>query len=124
MGYEITDTATLELEGGLEVVVKRATTFEEFERIEGIAQQGTGKERDEALRGFAEAFIESWNATSKGVDLPVTDFPRLPLELKFDILSKWMGLMRPDAPLGEGSSDGPDSPEESTTASESNPQEN
>lgn len=112
MGYEITDTETLTFEDrpGLEVVVKRATTFQEYERIERISVEGSGEERDKALADFAETFIESWNITNKGADLPIADFGRLPIELKFAILTKWMGLMRPDGPLGSESSNGPDSP--------------
>ena len=114
MGYEITDTKTLTFDD-LEVVVKVATTFEEFERMQRIGADGTGAERDKALADFAETFLVSWNAESNGQALPTSDFYRLPITLKADILGAWMGVIRgPDAPLEQESSNGLDSPTPST----------
>lgn len=119
MGYEITDTKTLTFDD-LEVVVKVATTFEEFERMQRIGADGSGAERDKALADFAETFLVSWNAETNGATLPTSDFYRLPIQLKADILGAWMGVIRgPAAPLGQESSNGLDSPEEPTTEPDS-----
>ena len=117
MGYEISDTETLTFPNreGLEVVVKRATTFGEFEALQRMAVDGTGEQQDQALADFAHKFIESWNVTTKGELLPIGDFSRLPIDLKADILAGWVGKLRgPDAPLGQESSSGLDSPTPST----------
>lgn len=118
MGYEISDTETLTFPSrpGLEVVVKLATTFEEYEAIRGIASDGTGEQRDKALADFADRFIESWNINAKGEgELPISEFARLPIDLKADILGGWAAtLQSPAAPLGQESSNGLDSPEPST----------
>jgi hypothetical protein len=121
LGYAITETETLTFpeRPGLEVVVKRATTFADFERIQGIAANGTGQERDKALSDFAELFIESWNLESKGQPLAVSDFGRLPIDLKADILSEWAkGLRGPSAPLGNEPGSSEDSPAPSTSEPE------
>lgn len=113
MGYEITETETLTFPNreGLEVVVKLATTFEEFETIQRIGSDGSGTERDKALAEFAATFIASWNLTAKGEPLPISEFRRLPIDLKADILAAWAKVIRgPSAPLGQGSSNGLDSP--------------
>ena len=117
MGYEITETETLDFEAfpGLEVVVKTASTFAELQALEAIARDGSADDRDSALAKFAETFIESWNLTSGGEPLPVERFPRIPLPMKLEILNRWMGLMRgPSAPLGQESSNGRDSPAQPT----------
>lgn len=117
MGFEITETESLTFPAfpGLEVVVKTATTFGEFQALEAIARDGSADDRDAALANFAATFIESWNLTSGGEPLPVERFPRIPLPMKLEILNRWMGLMRgPSAPLGQESSNGRDSPAQPT----------
>ncbi len=125
MGFEINDVESLDLSEkfpGLEVVVKVATTFEEFETMQRIGTAGMGADMDGALREFGDKFLDSWNATSRGTDLPADGdgFSRASLPVKFAILSAWLDLMRgPSAPLEQESSSGLDSPEDSTTEPDS-----
>lgn len=124
MGFEIHDVETLELPNfpGLDVVVRVATTFEEFQTIERIGTAGMGGEMDGAIAEFGDKFLESWNATSRGQELPANGqgLSRASLPVKFAILSAWLDLMRgPSAPLGPGSSNGLDSPEPSTAEPDS-----
>ncbi len=124
MGFEINDFEPLDLSEkfpGLEVVVKVATTFEEFETMQRIGTAGMGADMDGAIREFGDKFLESWNAQSRGQDIPATGegLARVSLPMKFAILSAWLELMRgPSAPLEQESSDGPDSQKEPTEESE------
>ena len=117
MGYEIQDVEPLNLPAfpGVEVVVKLATTFEEFKNMERISQAGMGPDMDLALKEFGDKFIDSWNLSSRGEEVPPNGegFARLKLHMKLAILSSWLELMRgPSAPLGQESSNGLDSPDE------------
>lgn len=119
MGYEIQDIVELKLAAfpDVSVAVKVATTFAEYENLNRIGTAGMGPDMDGALAEFADKFIDSWNLTAGGAALSPdgAGFARVPLPLKFAILSGWLDTMRgTSGPLGDGSSSGPDSPEPST----------
>lgn len=120
MGYDISDTEKLKLPDypDLEVVVKLATTFKELETIKVIGEGGESGEMDEAIQKFGDSFLDSWNISFKGeaVEPNGENFARLPIRMKLAIAGEWMRLMNgPSGPLESESSNGPDSPEPSTT---------
>lgn len=124
MGYEVNVNQRLTFPAypGVEVEVKTATTFGEFQEIQRIGTAGADTAMDEALGDFADKFIVAWNLESAGEPIPPDreGIAKVPMGIKFAILSGWLELMRgPGAPLGQESSNGLDSPEPSTTEPDS-----
>lgn len=125
MGYELIDTETLTLPDfpDLRVTVRLASTFREFKQLEQLSllQTNDPGALDDGLAAFGDGYIESWNVTTRGEPLEPNgeNFNRLPPLMKIAILQGWVLAVRlPSAPLGQGSSDGQQSPEPSTTKPE------
>ena len=99
---------------GLEVVVSLSVPFESFLLFSRLAS-GEMDDMDAGIQQFGDEIIQSWNITSKGVDVPATGegFKKLPAVMLLGIMAAWLQAVRePGAPLGQGSISGPSSPEQ------------
>lgn len=112
---KLTETLSLESVPGVEVEVRLAVAFQDFQAMGQLANIGEGADAEglvTAIRMFGDKFIEAWNVSVKGEPLPVSgeSLARLPLAMQLELTSRWFGLIRgPSGPLGNASSTQSDS---------------